>query len=148
MTSNGNSCVVMTCEDRLKALKQALAVQGVALRNDSQLCKSFIAGELSKDYTAEVVADICALHCFLYSCTSYAAECARILPQLAARLAVPLGGYEYAWAYCREYEAPVIKQYCLAQVGGPPRIWPWIEHADSELEEQIKHEAADLSIDT
>jgi hypothetical protein len=124
--------------ERLYALKRALAVQGVELRQDSQLCKAFIAGTLSDEYTAEVVAETCAVHKFLYTCTSYSAECHRVLPALAARLATPMGGYEYAWNYVITYEAPLIKAECIAQAGGVPvDKWPWQKTMDDELESQI-----------
>jgi hypothetical protein len=125
--------------ERLNALKQALAEQGVALRSDSSLCKCYIDGFLDPAvYDASTVAHVCALHKFLYTYTSYSADCHATLPQLAARLAGPLGGWNAAWSYVKEFEAPIVKAAAIEAVGGIPSTWPWLRHAEKELEEEME----------
>jgi hypothetical protein len=121
---------------RTLELKRALAVVGVPLRDDSTLCKCYIDGSVSSEYTAELVAHIAALHKFLYSCTSYAADCHAILPPIAAEYAGPMGGWAAAWNYCKEYQAPLIKAAAIANAGGIPDVWPWLRHAEQELEDE------------
>lgn len=128
----------LTRAERFHELKQALAEQGVQLRNDSSLCRCFIEGTLDPElYSANIVAEICALHKYLFCYTSYAADCHAILPPLAARLAGPLGGWNAAWSYVKQNEAPLIKNAAIAAVGGIPEKWPWLRHADEQLEEEM-----------
>lgn len=134
----------LTRAERFHELKQALAEVGVRLRNDSSLCRCFIEGTLDPElYTAKTVAQICALHTFLYTYTSYAADCHAILPPLAARLAGPLGGWNAAWAYVKQNEAPLIKNAAIAAVGGIPTRWPWLRHAEEDLEQEMNVMATD-----
>lgn len=134
-----------TRDERLKTLKQALAIEGVALRSDSSLCKCYIDGFLDPNvYDAATVAHVCALHKFLYCYTSYAADCHAVLPSLAARLAGPLGGWNAAWSYVKESEAPIIKAAAIGAAGGIPQIWPWQRHADKELEDEMSQIEKDM----
>lgn len=113
-------------EARAERLGAALSAVGVEWRPDSNLCKCYVQGTLDPGFEAEAVAQICALHKFLYSYTSYEADCRAVLPSLAAALAPSLGGWACAWHYVKEREAPVIKAAAIRAVGGIPEVWPWL----------------------
>lgn len=121
---------------RLHDLQTSLAVRGVDLRADSQLCKAFVLGTLQEEYTAESVADSCALHKFLYEYTTYSEDCAVYLPLMAGKLAQPLGSWSSAWQFVKQHETPLIKSTAIAKCGGIPPVWPWLQQTGTMFKQE------------
>lgn len=117
-------------KSRAAALHAALDRLGLALRADSALCKCFLSGTLSSEYTAESVAQTCALHKFLYECTPYGHYSSTTVPYLIQTLTVPLGSHAAAVEYVKQYEVPMLKCMAIDAVGGipPDNKWPWLSH--------------------
>jgi hypothetical protein len=111
-------------------LEKALSEQGLTIRKDSSLCKSFIEGTLDASYTPEGIAYLCGLHRYLYEYTDYSARCAAILPRIANALSSSLGGYNAAWEYVTTVEAPLIKMAIL-QENPVPQVWPWMASSET-----------------
>jgi len=115
---------------RREELLKALADIQVEFRDDSMLSKSYIAGALGPEYSAEIVAQVCAMHKFLFCFTSYASDCKTLLPQMAAQLAAPLGSYNAAYNFVKTYKLPLIKTNAINLAGGIPEIWPWLKKSN------------------
>jgi len=116
----------MHVNQRQADLNDALCTLGLQVRPDSALCKSFIAGTTDDSYTAAVVADICAMHKFLYEYTSYAIDCAIQIPYMVDNLSGPLGSATAAMNYIKQHEVPMIKTLAIEKTGGMPTVWPWL----------------------
>ncbi|CAM9865703.1 unnamed protein product [Chrysoparadoxa australica] len=115
----------------MNTLLQEMSKQGISYREDSELCRSYLNGTLSPDFTADKVARVCALHKWLYSYTEYSAVCQQVLPSLASSLAPSLGGWDAAWEYVKQHEAPRIKAQVISSHGGVPQAWPWLKEQTS-----------------
>ncbi|KAG5185098.1 hypothetical protein JKP88DRAFT_289576 [Tribonema minus] len=131
----------MTKEGRLAELLRCLEAEGVAMRDDSSLCRCFIEGTLATPLTAEEVAHTCALHVWLYNYCDYEERCERTLPAMAASLAPSLGSWAAAWSYVKAHEAPAVKTASIRAAGGVPDIWPWLRE-DSPVDTE-RHEDRD-----
>lgn len=125
-----------TLQDNARAVELTAALQllGLQLRPDSALCKSYMANRVDKSYTASVVAEICALHKFLYEYTSYSFDCAVQIPIMLASLADPLGSEAAAYSYIKCHEIPILKHVAIEKSGGIPTVWPWITVAETGTE--------------
>ena len=119
---------------RFNALTNALNALGLELREDSALCRSYLANQVDSFYTAEVVADICATHKFLYEYTTYSQDCCLHIPKMVEKLAAPLGSEAAAMAFIRQHEIPILKSVAIERAGGMPEVWPWlVQHNDPSV---------------
>jgi hypothetical protein len=116
----------MFSDDRRTILTEALNKQGLELRSDSQLCKSYIDGTLSIDYTPEHIVEICCYHKFLFIYTSYIDDFSRTIPYLTKDLEKSLGSSEAAQKYIKNNEIPFLKAMAIVNAGGLPQQWPWL----------------------
>jgi hypothetical protein len=124
---------------REQELLRELSKLQVELREDSNLCKCFIEGTLGAEYNAEIVAKVTAIHKFLFCYTSFISDCKIMVPQMTQELATPLGSYEAASQFVKQFRIPLIKRSAILNAGGLPTdgIWPWMttNYSSSSLSE-------------
>lgn len=116
----------MSPDVRRALLEEALGKQGLVIRPDSSLCRSYIQGTLSSEYTPDTIAYMCGIHKWLYEYTSYPYKCAVLLPASAHHMSASMGSYTAALSYVKQHEAPLIKAAVLEEYGVPDN-WPWLQ---------------------
>lgn len=113
----------MASETRRDELTEALNRVNLQIRPDSKLCRSYIAGELSREWSLRRVVDESALMHWLYNCTRY--------PVYLAQARAHWGVYFFApadfGAFFRCEIIPSVKLHTIRLHGGAPKVWPWLK---------------------
>ena len=113
----------MASETRRNDLQEALNRVNLQIRPDSKLCRSYIAGKLSHEWSLRRVVDESALMHWLYSCTLY--------PVYLAQASAHWRAYFFDTAdfdaFFRCEIIPTVKLHTIRLHGGVPKVWPWLQ---------------------
>ncbi len=113
----------MASETRRSELTEALNSVNLQIRPDSNLCRSYIAGDLSNEWSVQKVVDESALMHWLYNCTRYPIYLAQARAYWELYFFSPV---EFD-AFFRCEIVPSVKLDTIRIYGGVPKVWPWLK---------------------
>lgn len=117
----------MASDARRSKLTEAMNSVNLQIRPDSNLCRSFVDGELGDEWSVQKVAHESALMHWLYNCTLYPRHLREARSQW-----IQFFIHEVDFnLFFRRVVLPGVKLHVINMHGGVPLLWPWLRDCKS-----------------